>query len=140
MTKASKSSRLPVGLALLALGTAGVLLGYGCGSVTNDRDDAINRATNATCARYETCGLIGDAAADSYATLGDCQADWKKRYTDQWTVAQCQGHIDHPMLDVCLNAIAGTSCTSVLDVLNTFYVKCGVGPICDVPPDAGARD
>ncbi|HVT07568.1 MAG TPA: DUF6184 family natural product biosynthesis lipoprotein [Polyangia bacterium] len=140
MTRTSNRSGIPIGLAMLAFGTIGLLAGHGCGSVTNDRDDAISRATNATCARYQTCGLIGDGANASYATVGVCQDEWRAKFSNQWTVPQCQGHIDHAMLDVCLAAINGTSCTSVLDVLTTFYVKCGIAPICDVPPDAGARD
>jgi hypothetical protein len=139
MTKIANGSRLSAGLAMLAFGTVGFLFGHGCGSVTNDRDDAINQATTATCNRYQTCGLIGASATASYMTVGDCQADWKLKFTNQWTAVQCQGHIDHPMLGLCLNAITATSCTSTLDVLTTFYVKCGAGPVCDVPPDAGTR-
>lgn len=140
MTKTSKRSGLPVALAMAALGTLGVLVGHGCGSVTNDRDDALNRATTATCSRYQACGLIGDGASAKYATVSVCQDEWRAKFSMLWPVAQCQGHIDHPMLDVCVAAIDSTSCTSVLDVLTTFYVKCGPGPVCDVPPDAGAHD
>ncbi|HSS38538.1 MAG TPA: DUF6184 family natural product biosynthesis lipoprotein [Polyangia bacterium] len=139
MTKTAKVSGLPAGLAIVAIGAVGFLFGHGCGSVTNDRDDAINQATTATCSRYQACGLIGPDATASYATVGDCQSHWNEMFTKQWTAAQCQGHIDHPMLTVCLNAISSTSCTSVLDVLTTLYVKCGAGPVCDVPPDAGTR-
>ncbi len=137
MTQPTKGSGLRAGLAVLAMGTVGGLFGYGCGTVTNDRDDAINRATTATCMRYQACGLIGSAATASFTTVGDCQAQWKAKFTTQWTPAQCQGHIDQPMLNVCLEAINGTSCTNVLDVLTTFYVKCGASPVCGVPPDAG---
>lgn len=140
MTNTAKRSALPAGLAILAIGTVGVLFGHGCGTVTNDLNDAINQATTATCDRYQSCGLIGSEAGASYATVDMCQAHWKDTFSKQWTPAQCQGHIDHPMLNVCLNAINGTSCTSVLDVLTTLYVKCGAGPVCDVPSDAGARD
>ncbi|HVV17115.1 MAG TPA: DUF6184 family natural product biosynthesis lipoprotein [Polyangia bacterium] len=142
MTKTAKAPGVPAGLALLAIATVGFLFGHGCGSVShdrNDRDDAIDQATTATCSRYQACGLIGAAATASYASAGDCQAAWKDKFTTQWTQAQCQGHIDQPMLTVCLDAISGTSCTSILDVLTTFYVKCGAASVCDVPPDGGTR-
>jgi len=138
MTTPTTKSRLLPALAMLAIGTIGFMFGHGCGSVTNDRDDAINRATTATCNRYQACGLIGAAATASFATVGDCQAQWKAKFTAQWTPAQCQGRIDQPMLDVCVEAINGTSCTNFLDVLTTFYVKCGAAPICGATPDAGA--
>ena len=140
MTKTANGPGLLAGVAMVAVAAAGFVFGHGCGSVTNDRDDALGKATTATCNRYQACGLIGDAPTASYATVGLCQADWNDKFNKQWTPAQCQGHIDEPMLTVCLNAISATSCTNILDVLTTFYVKCGAGPVCDVPPDAGTRD
>lgn len=120
----------------LALGALAFLSGHGCGSVSNDRQDAINQATTAACNRYQACGLISNASTASYATISDCQSEWNDRFTKQWTQAQCQGRIDKSMLNVCIEGIDSTSCTSVLDVLNTFYVTCSVANVCDVH-DAG---
>lgn len=120
---------------MLVLGAAGFLFGHGCGSVSNDRQDAINQATTAACDRYQSCGLISSAAGASYASVSDCQADWKARFTTQWAPS-CQGRIDHGMLNVCVEAIDSTDCTSVVDVLSTFYVKCSMANVCDLH-DAG---
>jgi hypothetical protein len=135
----SKGLRGAAAAALLAVGGAAFAFGYGCGNVSNDLQDAIDQATNATCARYQACNLIGAASGDSYPSLTVCQADWKAKFTNQWTEAECQGRIDQAMLGVCRSAIDGTSCTSILDVLNTFYVKCGATAVCDLPPDGGTR-
>jgi hypothetical protein len=124
-------------VAALAIGVTGFLVGvgYGCGSVTDDRDAAINSATTAACNRYQACNAIGPSG--SYATISDCQTDWKAKFTNQWTQADCEGRIDQTMLNVCRDAINGTSCTSVLDILNTFLVKCSAAAVCDLPADAG---
>jgi hypothetical protein len=124
-------------LALLAIGAAGFAFGagYGCGSVTNDRDAAINAASSDACNRYQACDAIGPSK--SYASISDCQTDWKARFTNQWTQADCQGRIDQTMLGVCRSAIMGTSCTNVVDILETFLVKCSAAAVCDLPSDAG---
>jgi len=129
------STRWPALLALLALGPVGFLFGHGCGSVTNDLDAAINNAATDACNRYQACGAIGPSG--SYETLGACQNDWKAKFSNQWTPSACQGRIDQAMLTVCRDAINSTSCTNVLDILNTFLVKCSAAAVCDLPSDAG---
>ena len=136
MTETKTIRGAAAGFGMLVIGTAAFLFGHGCGSVSNDRQDAINQATASACNRYQACGLIGSASTASYASISDCQADWKNKFTTQWTQAQCQGRIDKTMLNVCIEGIDSTSCTNVLDVLNTFYVTCSVANVCDVH-DAG---
>ncbi len=124
-------------LAALALtGAVAFLFGHGCGSVSNDRQDAIHQAASATCSRYQACGAIGTAAGASYASVADCRNEWTSNFTKQWTPAACQGRIDQSMLSVCLQRINTTECTSILDILNTLYVVCSQANVCDVH-DAG---
>ena len=127
-------NRWPTILALLVIGPVGFLFGHGCGSVTNDRDAAINNAAADACGRYQSCGDIGPSG--TYPSITDCQTDWKAKFTMQWP-PECQGRIDQAMLNVCRAAITSTSCTSVLDFLNTLYVKCAASSVCDLPSDAG---
>jgi hypothetical protein len=134
MTHSKTWRSAAAGLATLMVGSAAFLFGHGCGSVSNDRQDAINQATNAACQRYQTCGAIGKGL--SYESVSDCQADWKSKFTTQWTEAQCQARIDHAMLNNCVERIDSTMCTSILDVLNTFYVVCSAANVCDIH-DAG---
>lgn len=134
MTHSNSRRSAAAGLATLAFGSLAFLVGHGCGSVSNDRQDAINQATAATCSRYQQCGAIG--AGLSYDTLSDCQDDWKNKFSMQWMESQCDGRIDHAMLSTCIERIDSTMCTSILDVLNTFYVICSTANVCDIH-DAG---
>lgn len=134
MTQSNSWRGAAAGLAMLTVGAVAFLFGHGCGSVSNDRQDAISRATTAACERYQSCGAIGKGL--SYDTLSDCQADWRNKFTMQWTEAQCQGRIDQSMLTNCIERIDSTMCTSILDVLNTFYVICSTANVCDIH-DAG---
>ncbi len=43
-----------------------------CGGVTDSRESARDKATKATCDRYQTCGLIGTDAGDAYVTYDSC--------------------------------------------------------------------
>ncbi len=134
-TRTRNSGRWPAILALLALGPVGFLFAHGCGSVASDRDAAINNAAADACDRYQACGDIGPSG--SYMSIGDCQTDWKAKFTTQWPANECEGRIDQTMLGVCRSRIMSTSCTSVLDVLTTFEVYCSAAAVCDVPADAG---
>ena len=133
--KPSRAGRWPAVLALLTIGPVGFLFGHGCGSVSSDRDTAINQAASDACARYQVCDAIGPSGA--YASVADCQTDWKNMFTKQWPQNQCDGRIDQSNLGVCRSRIMSTSCTNVLDVLTTFEVYCSAAAVCDVPSDAG---
>ncbi len=122
--------------ALFAMGGVAFLFGHGCGTVSNDRQDAINRAASATCSRYQACRAIGTAAGASYASVADCQNIWTGNFTKQWPPSGCQGRIDQSMLSLCIQRINTTECTSILDILNTLYVVCSEANVCDVR-DAG---
>jgi hypothetical protein len=134
MTETKTLRGAAAAVAMVVIGAAGFLFGHGCGSVSNDRDEAINQAATATCSRYQACGAIGTAGAP--ATVSDCQNDWKATFTKQWPPAQCQGRIDQSMLSLCVQRINSTECTSILDILNTLYVVCSEANVCDVH-DAG---
>jgi uncharacterized protein DUF6184 len=127
-------------LAIVVLVTAiAVVTGRGCGGVTDTRVEARDSATQHTCARYQACGDLG--AGMSYADFSSCTTQWQANWDSAWPAADCQGKIDQSQLAVCLSAIDGTSCTSVLDILNTIYVKCGKANVCDFVAAAdGAAD
>jgi hypothetical protein len=132
-------------LAILAsIATGAFLVGHGCGSVTNgdSRVQAEDTAAQHTCARYQACNQIGSGLA--YADLATCTTQWTANWDSSWPVADCQGKIDQAELSFCLSAIDGTSCTSILDFIDTIDVKCAKATVCDGgnPPstDGAAED
>jgi len=126
-------------IAMLALMSAGALMiGRGCGGVTDSRVEARNAATQHTCARYQVCNAIGPGL--TYTDLSACDTQWQANWDNSWPVADCQGKIDQAQLSFCLAAIDGTSCTNGLDILDTILVKCAKAMVCDQgnPPPADA--
>src|SRR5436190_247623 len=116
-----RTSRLKlIGMLGLAAGLAAV--GSACGGVTDSRESARDKATKATCDRYQSCGLIGPDTDDAYATYDSCSTVWKANWEQRWPVATCAS-INQTNLGVCLNAIGATECTSVIDFLATL-AKC----------------
>ena len=67
----------------------------GCGGVTDSRESARDKATKATCDRYQTCGLIGSDAGDAYETYDSCKIDWPANWEGAWPVASLHG--DQPV-------------------------------------------
>jgi Family of unknown function (DUF6184) len=127
-------------IVLAALISAGSLVvGRGCGDVTDSRVAARDAATQHTCARYQACGDIG--AGLTYSDLSACTTQWQANWDNSWPAADCQGKIDQSQLSFCLAAIDGTSCTNGLDILDTILVKCAKATVCDQgnppPVDAG---
>jgi len=103
-----------------------------CGGVTDSRESARDKATKATCDRYQTCGLIGADANAAYATYDSCTTVWKSNWEQRWPVNTCMA-INQGGLNVCLNAIGATECTSILDFLATL-AKCEENDVCQAPP------
>ena len=108
-----------------------------CGGVTDSRETARDKATKATCDRYQACGLIGSAADDAYVTYDSCNVTWTANWEGAWPVASCTA-INQSGLNVCLSAIAATDCANVLDFLATLG-KCQEVDVCVQPaaPDGG---
>jgi len=106
-------------MGIVALLGVGALLGTrGCGGVTDARVSARDQATKATCDRYNACGLIG--TGQTYADYSTCQIAWESNWDSAWPAANCDGKISQSDLTVCLNRIASTSCTNVIDFLSTL--------------------
>jgi hypothetical protein len=105
-----------------------------CGGVTDSRETARDKATKATCDRYQTCGLIGTDAGDAYVTYASCSTVWKANWEQAWPVATCAS-INQSMLNACLSAIGGTDCTSFVDFLTTLG-KCQAMDVCVAPATA----
>jgi hypothetical protein len=103
-----------------------------CGGVTDSRESARDKATKATCDRYQTCGLIGTDAGDAYVTHDSCKIDWAARWEGAWPVATCTA-INQSGLNVCLSAIAATDCANFIDFLQTLG-KCEAVDVCVAPP------
>jgi hypothetical protein len=118
--------------ALMALAVSGLLgLGAGvstCGGVTDARTAARDKATTATCNRFSACNLIGADAGESYFSYDSCTTIWRGKWEEMWPPSLC-AEIDQEKLNVCLSAIGGTDCTSVLDFLTTLG-KCQAVDIC----------
>jgi Family of unknown function (DUF6184) len=138
-TKTATAVNLRRRVIFTLVATIAAVTGRGCGGVADTRVEARDSATQHTCTRYQACGDLG--AGMSYPDFSACTTYWQASWDSQWPVADCQGRIDQGQLAVCLSAIDGTSCTSVLDFLNTMYVKCGKANVCDfVAPADGAAD
>ena len=106
-----------------------------CGGVTDSRESARNKATKATCDRFQTCGLIGTDAGDAYVTYDSCTIDWNDNWEGAWPILTCTA-INQPGLNVCLSAIAATDCANFLDFLATLG-KCQEVDVCVQAPAAG---
>lgn len=109
----------------------------GCGSVTDDRVAAREKAVTAICDRYAACELIGSAVDDAYPNRDSCLIAWRANREDAWPAAACQGKIYEPELNVCLAAIAATACVG-FDFVGTLG-KCTATTVCSAgnPPDGG---
>ena len=108
-----------------------------CGGVTDSRESARDKASKATCDRYQACGLIGSAADDTYVTYDSCKVTWTANWEGAWPVSTCTS-INQSGLNVCLSAIGATDCTNFNDFLATLG-KCqevDVG-VPASPPDGG---
>jgi hypothetical protein len=124
-------------IATLGLAAGLAAVGSTCGGVTDSRESARDKATKATCDRYQSCGLIGPDADDAYATYDSCSTVWKANWEQRFPVATCAA-INQAGLGVCLNAIAATECTSFVDFLATLG-KCEEVDVCVASshPDGG---
>lgn len=113
--------------------TMGLIAGVAAGcntvaDVTNSQSDAVTAATDATCDRYDACGQIG--TDKTYETRESCENKVRDFWNDQWTVADCEGHINGDALDVCTDRISSTDCDSFVDQLNTVYNSCDSDDVC----------
>jgi len=99
-----------------------------CGGVTDSRESARDKATKATCDRYQACGLIGSAADDAYVTYDSCNVTWTANWEGAWPIATCTA-INQSGLNVCLSAIAATDCANFIDFLATLG-KCQAVDVC----------
>jgi hypothetical protein len=118
--------------ALMGLGAALALVGArGCGGVSNPTDPRIaarDQAAKATCDKYMACGAIGMNL--TYNDYDSCLTIWQGNWEMNWPAATCEGKISQPDLTTCVDAIGGTDCTSLLDIINTLYVKCAPARVC----------
>ena len=121
-------------MAMLGLAAGIGAAASSCGGVTDSRVSARDKATKATCDRYQACGLIGTDANDTYASYDSCSTVWRANWEQGWPAATCMA-INQSGLSVCLNAIAATDCASFLDFLATLG-KCQVEDVCVAPPSA----
>lgn len=131
------TSRLNL-IAVLGL-AAGLATGVwaACGGVTDSRESARDKATKATCDRYNSCGLIGTDQGDPYVTYDSCETVWKANWEQRWPVTTCMS-INQSGLNVCLSAISATDCTNIIDFLATL-AKCEDVDVCNAAsnPDGG---
>lgn len=108
-----------------------------CGGVTDSRESARDKASKATCDRYQACGLIGADADDAYVTYDSCKVTWTANWEGAWPVSTCTA-INQSGLNVCLSAIGATDCANFIDFLATLG-KCQDVDVCvqASPPDGG---
>ncbi len=110
----------------------------GCGAVTDTRVTARDNATKATCDRYQACGFIAPNANPGYPDRASCEIAWRANWDNAWPASDCQGRIDQASLNVCLERINSTQCTSFVDFLATLGI-CGKANVCSLgmPTDGG---
>jgi hypothetical protein len=129
MTATSTRNGIVAGLLAVLIGAAG------CGGVTDARVAARNKASKAACDRAQACGTIG--AGLEYEDYSSCISELNGYIDGQvWPASQCQD-IKQDMLNVCLNAIGGTQCGNLVNLLVTLGT-CSAANVCTNPtPDAG---
>lgn len=114
---------------MMVVGVAGL---FGCGGtiadVTGRQVDAVNEVAVATCDRYRDCGEI--ASGKKYTTYEDCKNTEVSNWNSKWPTADCDKRINGTNLKTCISAVEGTSCTNVLDQINTAYNKCAKSDVC----------
>ncbi len=135
-----RTGPLPRIAAIGALACTALLSARGCGGVTDSRVAARDQATTATCTAYQRCGQIGSASTDAYPDYSSCVTVWEGKWESLWPASTCQGKIVEANLTVCLNAIGGTDCSSLLDILTTLYVKCSAASVCGAGTTDAAAD
>jgi hypothetical protein len=125
MTTTSTGSGIVAGLLAVLIGVAG------CGGVTDARVAARDKASKAACDRAKTCGTIG--AGLEYEDYPSCISEMNGYIDDQvWPASQCQD-IKQDMLNVCLNAIGGTQCGNLINLIVTLGT-CSAANVCALPP------
>jgi len=125
------------GTLAMAAGLAGAAATCG-GGVTTPHDtqaSARDKATTATCDRYQSCGLIGPDANDAYTSYESCTTIWKGMWETRFPAATCTG-INQDGLAVCLSAIGATACDSIIDFVLTL-AKCEEIDVCMAGPADG---
>jgi hypothetical protein len=129
MTKRKTLARLTLSLLL-------PLMAAGCGGVTSSQQVARDKATDATCDRYQECNQIGPGLM--YTNRSLCEGDVRAGWENGWPAAECDGKINQAQLEVCLSRIRATECNNGLDVLATLAISCPKEKICNptANPDA----
>jgi len=113
-----------------------------CGSVTDPRVVARDRATAASCDYYQRCNQIGPGqeTMGGFSDRASCEINARSFWENAWPSNQCSGMIDQAGLTICINAINSTLCMSGADVLATLYIKCPASMVCKGPADAGGQN
>jgi len=129
MTMTSTRSGIVAGLLAVLIGVAG------CGGVTDSRVAARDKASKAACDRAKACNTIGPGL--DYEDYPSCISELNGYIDGQvWPASQCQD-IKQDMLNVCLNAIGGTQCGNLVNLLVTLGT-CSAANVCTgAPADAG---
>jgi len=97
-------------------------------SDSSSQPAARDRAVQASCDQVAACGDIG--AGKTYLSRDACDVKLRSTWQDLWPPADCDGHVDPAMLDLCLQAIQASECNNALDLLNIFANKCAKAKIC----------
>jgi len=120
------------------LAIAAATCGGGVTAAHDTRESARDKATTATCDRYNMCMLIGPDANDAYTSYDSCTTIWRGMWEQRFPAATCAG-INQDGLAVCLSAIGATSCDNIIDFLVTLG-KCEEVDVCTAAPaDAGGN-
>ena len=129
MTMVFTKTGIATGLLAFLIGAAG------CGGVTDSRVAARNKASKAACDRSQACMRIG--AGLDYEDYPSCISEVNGYIDGQvWPASQCQ-QIKQDMLNVCLNAISGTQCGNLVNLIVTLGT-CSAANVCEgAAPDGG---
>ncbi|OJT26984.1 hypothetical protein BO221_02985 [Archangium sp. Cb G35] len=115
--------RISSSLSLLSL----IALLPACGPTS--REDAQGQATWAACDYYAGCEKIGSGDGKEFEDRKECEVDMRDFFQGAWTANNCPA-INEKGLDTCLERIRSTSCSSTTDFLNTAFLVCGSGSVC----------
>jgi hypothetical protein len=111
----------------------GVIALLGCGgqdftpTAPPTREQARDQVTTTFCDHASACGNVG--TDKTYPTLDNCQVQTRAFMDGVWSAVKCDGKINVPSFQTCLNTVNAATCGDGLDSLEILD-KCSADKVC----------
>ncbi len=98
-----------------------------CGG--DERMDARDEATQASCAYFTRCNEVGPSGM--FKTRDECEVKQRAYWEDTWPTASCDKRIDPAAVSACLTEIDLAQCGNALDFFSALD-KCQRSRVCSL--------